>query len=114
MSKEIAKRLEGKDSYGSPKTEYGKAYLEYRDYNDIAEDILLQNAQKEAKEDGFPERAKDIERVRKELTKLRKELTEVPYTLEDGTKVTAEDVMNDIRQVRKEALKEFGIEKRNK
>jgi hypothetical protein len=114
MSKEIAKRMDGKDSYGTSKTDYGKVYLEHRDYTDIAEDVLLQNALKEAKQDGYEERAKDIEDVRREITKLKKELTDVPFTLPDGTRVTADDIMNEIRQVRKDALKEFKITKSNK
>ena len=64
----IAKRLGGTDSYGSPQNEYGQVYLQMRDYVDLAEDVMLQVALKNAKDSGDTDRAKDIESARRQIT----------------------------------------------
>ena len=105
----IAKRLGGTDSYGSPQNEYGQVYLQMRDYVDLAEDVMLQAALKKAKDSGDTDRAKDIESARRQITEVKKDLTEVPYTLSDGTEVTAKDIMQELRDLRKNLLNELGI-----
>ena len=105
----IAKRLGGTDSYGSPQNEYGQVYLQMRDYIDLAEDVTLQAALKKAKDSGDTDRAKDIESARRQITEVKKDLTEVPYTLSDGTEVTAKDIMQELRELRKNLLSELGI-----
>lgn len=105
----IAKRLGGTDSYGSPQNEYGQVYLQMRDYVDLAEDVMLQAALKKAKDSGNTDRAKDIESARRQITEVKKDLTEVPYTLSDGTEVTAKDIMQELRDLRKNLLNELGI-----
>jgi hypothetical protein len=111
VGKEIAERMGGKDSYGNPQTAYGVVYAETRNYTDLAEDVLLQTEQKKAKQNGETEREKDINKARNRINKLKESLPETPFTLEDGTKVTKEDIMNEIRELRSEYLKEFGIKK---
>ena len=108
-AKEGAKRLGGTDSYGSPQNEYGQVYLQMRDYVDLAEDVMLQAALKKAKDSGNTDRAKDIESARRQITEVKKDLTEVPYTLSDGTEVTAKDIMQELRDLRKNLLNELGI-----
>ena len=105
----IAKRLGGTDSYGSPQNEYGQVYLQMRDYVDLAEDVTLQVALKNAKDSGDTDRAKDIESARRQITEVKKDLTEVPYTLSDGTEITAKDIMQELRDLRKNLLSELGI-----
>jgi len=105
----IAKRLGGTDSYGSPQNEYGQVYLQMRDYIDLAEDVTLQTALKKAKESGDAERAKDIESARRQITEVKKDLAEVPYTLSDGTEVTAKDIMQELRELRRSLMSELGI-----
>ena len=105
----IAKRLGGTDSYGSPQHEYGQVYLQMRDYVDLAEDVMLQVALKNAKDSGDTDRAKDIESARRQITEVKKDLTEVPYTLSDGTVITAKDIMQELRDLRKNLLSELGI-----
>ena len=105
----IAKRLGGTDSYGSPQNEYGQVYLQMRDYIDLAEDVMLQTALKKAKDSGDTDRAKDIESARRQITEVKKDLAEVPYTLSDGTEVTAKDIMLELRDLRKNLLSELGI-----
>ena len=105
----IAKRLGGTDSYGSPQNEYGQVYLQMRDYVDLAEDVMLQAALKKAKDSGDTDRAKDIESARRQITEVKKDLTEVPYTLSDGTEITAKDIMQELRDLRKNLLSELGI-----
>ena len=107
--KEGAKRLGGTDSYGSPQNEYGQVYLQMRDYIDLAEDVMLQTALKKAKDSGDTDRAKDIESARRQITEVKKDLAEVPYTLSDGTEVTAKDIMLELRDLRKNLLSELGI-----
>ena len=107
--KEGAKRLGGTDSYGSPQNEYGQVYLQMRDYIDLAEDVMLQTALKKAKDSGDTDRAKDIESARRQITEVKKDLAEVPYTLSDGTEVTAKDIMMELRDLRKNLLSELGI-----
>lgn len=105
----IAKRLGGTDSYGSPQNEYGQVYLQMRDYVDLAEDVTLQTALKNAKERGDTDRVKDIESARSQITEVKKDLADAPYNLEDGTKVTAEDIMQELRDLRKSLMSELGI-----
>ena len=109
VGKEAAKRLGGTDSYGSPQNEYGQVYLQMRDYIDLAEDVMLQTALKKAKDSGDTDRAKDIESARRQITEVKKDLAEVPYTLSDGTEVTAKDIMLELRDLRKNLLSELGI-----
>ena len=109
VGKVVADRIGGKDTYGSPDTEYGKIYLDKRDYIDLVEDVLLQTALKKAKDSGDTDRAKDIESARRQITEVKKDLAEVPYTLSDGTEVTAKDIMLELRDLRKNLLSELGI-----
>jgi len=80
-----------------------------RDYIDLAEDVTLQTALKKAKESGDAERAKDIESARRQITEVKKDLAEVPYTLSDGTEVTAKDIMQELRELRRSLMSELGI-----
>ncbi len=109
VGKEAAKRLGGTDSYGSPQNEYGQVYLQMRDYVDLAEDVTLQTALKNAKERGDTDRVKDIESARRQITEVKKDLADAPYNLEDGTKVTAKDIMQELRELRKNLMEELGI-----
>ena len=109
VGKVVADRIGGKDTYGSPDTEYGKIYLDKRDYIDLVEDVMLQTALKKAKDSGDIDRAKDIESARRQITEVKKDLAEVPYTLSDGTEVTAKDIMLELRDLRKNLLSELGI-----
>lgn len=109
VGKEAAKRLGGTDSYGSPQNEYGQVYLQMRDYVDLAEDVTLQTALKNAKERGDTDRVKDIESARRQITEVKKDLADAPYNLEDGTKVTAKDIMQELRELRKNLMDELGI-----
>ena len=105
----IAKRLGGTDSYGSPQNEYGQVYLQMRDYVDLAEDVTLQAALKKAKADGDTDRAKDIESARRQITEVKKDLADAPYTLSDGTEITAKDIMQELRDLRKSLMEELSI-----
>jgi hypothetical protein len=107
---EIAKHLGGRDSYGSPKSEYGQIYLQERSYVDIAEDVLLQTAESQAKENGDTEREKAIKRARANITNIKKALAETPYTDAAGNKVTAGDVMDRLRKTRRKLMDELDIE----
>ena len=109
VGKEAAKRLGGTDSYGSPQNEYGQVYLQMRDYVDLAEDVTLQTALKNAKERGDTDRVKDIESARRQITEVKKDLADAPYNLEDGTKVTAKDIMQELRVLRRSLMEELGI-----
>lgn len=80
-----------------------------RDYVDLAEDVMLQVALKNAKDSGDTDRAKDIESARRQITEVKKDLTEVPYTLSDGTEITAKDIMQELRDLRKNLLSELDI-----
>jgi len=71
--------------------------------------VILQTAQKKAKDSGDTDRAKDIESARRQITEVKKDLAEVPYTLSDGTEVTAKDIMLELRDLRKNLLSELGI-----
>ena len=64
---------------------------------------------KNAKDSGDTDRAKDIESARRQITEVKKDLTEVPYTLSDGTEITAKDIMQELRDLRKNLLSELGI-----
>ena len=105
----IAKRLGGTDSYGSPQNEYGNVYLQMRDYVDLAEDVTLQAALKQAKENGDTDRAKAIDHARRQITEVKKDLAEVPYMTNHGTEVTAADIMQELRALRKQLMEELGI-----
>jgi hypothetical protein len=107
--KEAAERMGGKDTYGSPSKNnlYGQVYSLIRDYNDMAEDILLQNELKKAKQKGDTDRVEEINAAIRDITSIKKDLAETPFTLEDGTEITDKDVMKDLREVRKEYIKEL-------
>lgn len=107
----IAKNMGGKDTYGSPTTEYGKIYENKRDYIDLAEDVLLQSESKKAKDSGDKARYKRIESARRKLTEMRKGLERTPYEDSDGNIVTEEDVMNRIRTARRKIIQNLGLDK---
>lgn len=101
LGKEVAKRMDAKDTYGSPTTEYGKLYLRYRDYFDIAEDVLLQTAENEAKNAKNKKRQEDIKTWRDDITEIKQGLSGV---VEDD-----KEIMEELRELRREAIKELGI-----
>ena len=108
IGKEVAKRLGGTDSYGSPSTDYGDTYLRMRDYIDLAEDILLQSEGAKAKQVGDTEREKDINAARNAITVIKKELTEATSEEE------RQQIMQDIREERKAWLNDLNITHVNK
>ena len=111
VGREAAKRIGGedaKDSAGDAKTVYGQIYAGLRDYGDLAEDVLLQSAKKAAQQARDEERVKDIEAAQRDLTKIKKDLEEAPYEA-GGVTVSQEDVMEELREARREWLKELGI-----
>ena len=105
----IAKRMGGRDTYGNPKSGYAQTYYWLRDYTDLAQDVALQAEEQKAKESGDTDRAKRIAAARREVTSIKKDLAELPFTLDDGTEVTTDDVMKELREVRSRYLEEFGI-----
>ena len=105
----IAKRMGGKDTYGSPDTEYGEIYLQKRDYFDLAEDVLLQSEWKKAKDSGDTERASAIDKARKELTTIKKGKHTKSANIPGLGEGDDDKVMEQLRTRRREILKEFGI-----
>ena len=96
-----AKKLGGTDYYQSnASTEHAKAYRMYRDYFDMAGDILLQVSLKEAKKAKDEERARGIEAARREMNELKPLLVDGEHD--------SREVMEWIREIRNEALKEYG------
>ena len=86
---------------------YDAYYNEIKDFADLAEDVMLAAAKKEAEEMGDKARASAIGKAQKHLTSWRKDLL-----WEDGSRVDADEakaVLEDVRQLRREYLKELGI-----
>ena len=108
LGNRAAKRLDAKDTYGSPTTEYGKVYLRMRNYFDMAEDILLQTEEKKAKEAGDEERYNDIKKARKDLTDIKRDLADARSDEERNS------IMQELRRERTQYLQEFGISKGNR
>lgn len=94
----VAKQLGGK--YRSSTTEYGKAYEEIRNLEDLAEDLQMQIAIGEAEDSDDVQRNRSLEKARRDINKLKKRLGDPD---EDDEKT-----MRDIRERRRDALKEFG------
>jgi hypothetical protein len=105
LGKEAAKRLGGKDSYGNPSTDYGEIYLRKRSYIDLAEDVLLQAEESKAKAAGNDDRTKEVSSARSEITSIKKELRDATSAQE------IEDIMERLRQRRRELMQELGIVK---
>lgn len=105
LGKEAAKRLGGKDSYGNPSTDYGEIYLRKRSYIDLAEDVLLQTEESKAKAAGNDDRMKEVSSARGEITSIKKELRDATSAQE------IEDIMERLRQRRRELMQELGIVK---
>ena len=105
----IAERMGGRDTYGSPKTEYGDRYLLLRDYVDLAEDVLLQSAQKQAEEAGDEERAKRIAKARRELTTIRSGKHTKKENIAGLGEGNDEEVMQRLRKRRRELMDELGL-----
>jgi len=106
--KEVAKRIGGQDSYGSPKTEYGRVYEKKRKMFDVAEDVLLQTAKKKAKESGDEELEEAIEKGQRELTKIKKG-DKKNYGLGELSDEEDNVIMEALRTRRKEIIRELRI-----
>ncbi|MBQ7684372.1 MAG: hypothetical protein IJT48_07760 [Bacteroidaceae bacterium] len=97
-----AKRQGGKDSYGSgnaTKTAHGKVYMEYRDYVDMAGDITLQVAIREARESGDNQLRRALESYCLSINNVKKRLAYAESEEE------IKEIMGYIREIRDEALK---------
>jgi hypothetical protein len=107
----IARNMGGTDSYGSPTTGYGIIYERLRDYVDLAEDVQLQVAKKEAKEAGDTELASRIDKMQRELTDLKSGVhtkTKNIPGLGEGSDEDDVRIMDAIREKRYEFLQELG------
>ena len=124
VGKEVASRLEGKDTYGNQpqsnwKEETKKAHLAYqqlRGYVDLCEDVVLQKAQADAdkayeaalEEGKWTEaqtqqmRAKGIEQAREQLNKMRRQLGQ-------GNGQYDQRIMEGIRQARHLYMEYYGL-----
>ena len=98
-AQQIAKRLGGKDSYGSAKTDYGQVYARKRDYFDLAEDVVLQTAIKRAKDT-------DDKGLYMALDMARRNLSEIKKGLGHGND---EAIMRTLRKVRRQTLERHGL-----
>lgn len=108
----IANRLGGTDSYGGGsalKTEYGKVYERKRDYVDMAEDVLLQVAIKEAKEENDVQRQKGLEAYRRKITEAKE-----PLGYPNAKAEVIDNAMARVRTLRRQALDKYGIDYKNK
>jgi len=91
-----AKRLGGTDYYQThATTEHAKAYRMYRDYFDMAGDVLLQVEVRKAKEGGNKNRESALESSRRAMNDVKKYLS---------SGADQHQVMEDIRRLRKYAL----------
>lgn len=124
VGKEVASRLEGKDTYGNQpqsnwKEETKKAHLAYqqlRGYVDLCEDVVLQKAQADAdkayeaalEEGKWTEaqtqqmRAKGIEQAREQLNKMRRQLGQ-------GNGQYDQQIMENIRAMRSLYMEYYGL-----
>jgi hypothetical protein len=124
VGKEVASRLEGKDTYGNQpqsnwKEETKKAHLAYqqlRGYVDLCEDVVLQKAQADAdkayeaalEEGKWTEaqtqqmRAKGIEQAREQLNKMRRQLGQ-------GNGQYDQQIMENIRRTRRAYMEAYGL-----
>lgn len=109
IGQEVAKRVGGVDSYGSPDTDYGMVYERKRDYTDLAQDILLQVEKKKAKEAGDNDRYKALDRAQKELTTIKKGKHTKTIDEPGLGEGFDDEVMTRLRERRKELLSELGI-----
>jgi hypothetical protein len=106
LGDEAAKRLGAKeDYYGKSKKDYGEIYLRKRSYIDLAEDVLLQTEESKAKAAGNDDRTKEVSSARSEITSIKKELRDATSAQE------IEDIMERLRQRRRELMQELGIVK---
>jgi hypothetical protein len=122
VSKEVADRMDGKDSYGAApssswKEETQRAHVRYqelRNYTDLCEDIMLQKAQADAEKayDAALE-ADDIETaINKQdevnvIKEKREEINNYRHQLEG--EYDDNEVMELIRETRKDVLEELGL-----
>lgn len=124
VGKEVASRLEGKDTYGNQpqsnwKEETKKAHLAYqqlRGYVDLCEDVVLQKAQADAdkayeaalEEGKWTEAqtqqmmAKGIEQAREQLNKMRRQLGQ-------GNGQYDQQIMENIRAMRSRYMEYYGL-----
>ncbi|MCR5588107.1 MAG: hypothetical protein K6F72_00665 [Bacteroidales bacterium] len=108
----IANRLGGTDSYGGGsalKTEYGKVYERKRDYVDMAEDVLLQVAIKEAKEENDVQRQKGLEAYQRGITEAKE-----PLGYPNAKAEVIDNAMARVRTLRRQALDKYGIDYKGK
>ena len=94
----VAKQLGGE--YRSSTTEYGKAYEKIRNLEDLTEDLQMQIAIGEAEDSDDVRRERALDKARRDINTLKQRLGDSD---EDDEKT-----MRDIRERRRDALKEFG------
>ena len=105
----------GKKPASNWKPETRRSQLKYqrlRDYNDLAEDLLLDTAIDQAKNRGDSEKLKALRDAKKELTEIRrgKHTKTIDINgLGDGSADDDKAIMEELRARRKEILREYGI-----
>ena len=124
IGKEIANRMGGQDKAGSkPSSNWNEdtkiaheTYQKLRSYRDVVEDVLLQNAQKEADEayeqalkDGDMVKAKEYQKRANRIEDVRRNILEKKHSL--GKKGGEKDAerMEKIRAYRKKKMQDLGI-----
>ena len=96
LAGQMEAKRQGVNNLQAAKSDYEKIYRNKNSYVDMAEDYMLKAAIKEAKEQGDKERQQRLEAYRRSITNLKKDLA--------NTYSDVDEVMNDIRALRKEAL----------
>ena len=105
----------GKKPASNWKPETRRSQLKYqrlRDYNDLAEDVLLDVAIDQAKNRGDSEKLKALRDAKKELTEIKrgKHTKTIDINgLGDGSADDDKAIMEELRARRKEILQEYGI-----
>lgn len=105
----------GKKPASNWKPETRRSQLKYqrlRDYNDLAEDVLLDVAIDQAKNRGDGETEKALRDAKKELTEIKrgKHTKTIDINgLGDGSADDDKTIMEELRARRKEILQEYGI-----
>ena len=125
VGKEIAKRKDSQDKAGSkPSSNWNEdtkkaheTYQRLRNYRDVAEDVLLQNAQKEADEayeqalkDGDMIKAREYQKRANRIEYIRRNILKKTHSLgrKDGEKDA--ERMEKIREYRKKKIKELNLQ----
>ena len=122
VGKQVAKRQGNgiQDPYASPRNEYGERYLALRNYNDLAEDILLQSSEHSAREAGQTARADSIKAARGRITALKKgyhykgknpknRKRNDELGLGEGNSQSDSTIMQRIREQRANEIKKLGL-----